>query len=80
MTQPHQGLCPLAFTCFIGTVHEASALRRVMKQKGIKVGETHCFALLRLCFNRIRALWYPGGYPPTKDHPHMVPGFRYPTP
>ena len=47
-----------------------------MKQKGIKVGETHCFALLRLCFNRIRALWYPGGYPPTKDHPHMVPGFR----
>ena len=49
---------------------------RVMKKKGIKVGETHCFALLRLCFNRIRALWYPGGYPPTKNHAHMVPGFR----
>ena len=51
-------------------------LRRVMKKSGLKVGETHCFALLRLCFNRIRALWYPGGYPPTKDHAHMVPGFR----
>ena len=29
------------------------------------MAEAHAFALLRLCFNNLRAMWRPGGYPPT---------------
>ena len=47
-----------------------------MKQKGFRIGEAHCFAIARLCFNRIRALWRPGGYPPSKANAAAVPGER----
>ena len=52
------------------------AVRRILRQKGFKIGEAHCFAIARLCFNRIRALWRPGGYPPNKGAAAMVPGER----
>lgn len=46
-----------------------------MRQRGIKLDNTLCFVLLRLCYNRLREEWYPGGYPPTPDkHPHHMPG------
>lgn len=34
------------------------------------------FPLLRLCFNCMRAMWRPGGYPPTADAHALVPGTR----
>lgn len=37
-----------------------------MKQQGYEVDEVLCFILVRLCFNRLRSAWRPGGYPPTK--------------
>ena len=49
---------------------------RIMKQKGFRIGESHCFAIARLCFNRIRALWRPGGYPPSKASAAAMPGER----
>ncbi len=49
---------------------------RILRQKGFKIGEAHCFAIARLCFNRIRALWRPGGYPPNKSTAATVPGER----
>lgn len=42
---------------------------RLMKQQGHIVDEAVCFILLRLCYNRLRESWYPGGYPPRKSNP-----------
>ncbi len=52
------------------------AVCRILRQKGFKIGEAHCFAIARLCFNRIRGLWRPGGYPPNKSTAATVPGER----
>ena len=38
-----------------------------MRQKKIVLDGTLCFILLRLCYNRLREEWYPGGYPPRAD-------------
>lgn len=35
-----------------------------MKQRGHTIDEALCFILVRLCYNRLRKSWYPGGYPP----------------
>lgn len=47
-----------------------------MRQRGIKLDNTLCFILLRLCYNRLREEWYPGGYPPVPEqHPrHLLGG------
>ena len=37
-----------------------------MKQRGFEVDEVLCFILVRLCYNRLRSAWRPGGYPPSK--------------
>ena len=50
--------------------------RRLMKTRGIRVSEAHAFPLLRLCFNSIRALWRPGGYPPDAQSRAVLPGTR----
>lgn len=48
---------------------------RLMQQRKIIVDEAVCFILLRLCFNRLREEWYPGGYPPTTGQAmHRHPG------
>ena len=39
---------------------------KVMKQRGFEVDEVLCFILVRLCYNRLRSAWRPGGYPPSK--------------
>lgn len=39
----------------------------VMKHQGFKVNSVVCFIMLRLCFNKQRLAWWPGGYPPGKD-------------
>ena len=36
-----------------------------MQQRRVPLDGTLCFILLRLCYNRLREEWYPGGYPPT---------------
>lgn len=38
----------------------------MMKQQGYEVDEVLCFILVRLCYNRLRSAWRPGGYPPVK--------------
>ena len=53
-----------------------------MRQKKIVLDGALCFILLRLCYNRLREEWYPGGYPPraegsAKLMQHM-PGERSP--
>lgn len=40
---------------------------RLMQQRRVPLDGTVCFILLRLCYNRLREEWYPGGYPPTAD-------------
>lgn len=40
---------------------------RILKQRGHLVDEAVCFILVRLCYNRLRDAWYPGGYPPKKS-------------
>ena len=48
---------------------------RLMQQRKIIVDEAVSFILLRLCFNRLREEWYPGGYPPTAGQAvHRHPG------
>ncbi|KAL3134957.1 hypothetical protein ABBQ32_007917 [Trebouxia sp. C0010 RCD-2024] len=48
---------------------------RLMQQHKIMVDDAVCFVLLRLCFNRLREEWYPGGYPPTAGQAmHRHPG------
>lgn len=37
--------------------------------------EVVCFILLRLCFNRLRNAWLPGGYPPKKDSSKVCTAF-----
>ena len=46
-----------------------------MKQQGHAVDEVVCFILLRLCFNRLRNAWLPGGYPPKKDSSKVCTAF-----
>lgn len=47
-----------------------------MRVQHIPVGEAHAFTLIRLCYNCIRAMWRPGGYPPTAAAHALVPGTR----
>jgi hypothetical protein len=35
-----------------------------MKLRGVRMDETHAVMLLRICYNRLRQGWVPGGYPP----------------
>jgi flavin-binding protein dodecin len=39
---------------------------RVMKLRGVRMDETHAVILLRICYNRLRQSWVPGGYPPNR--------------
>lgn len=52
-------ICPL--------VEKVCVHGRLMKQRKILLDNALCFILLRLCYNRLRAEWYPGGYPPRAD-------------
>lgn len=54
----------------------AACTCRLAKARHIRVIEAHVFPLLRLCFNCMRAMWRPGGYPPTADAHALVPGTR----
>ncbi len=47
-----------------------------MKVQHVPLGEAHAFSLLRLCYNCIRSLWRPGGYPPTATAHAVVPGTK----
>ncbi len=35
-----------------------------MKLHGVRMDESHANLLLRMCYNRLRQAWVPGGYPP----------------
>jgi len=48
-------------------------LYKLMKVRGIRVDDECAFQLLRLCYNSIRALWRPGGYPAMKNAPMASP-------
>jgi hypothetical protein len=37
-----------------------------MKLRGVRMDETHALMLLRICYNRLRQAWVPGGYPPNR--------------
>lgn len=37
-----------------------------MKLHGVRMDESHANTLLRMCYNRLRQSWVPGGYPPHK--------------
>lgn len=39
---------------------------RLMKLHGVRMDESHANTLLRMCYNRLRQSWVPGGYPPHK--------------
>jgi len=39
----------------------------IMKKVGIKLDEATAFTLIRICFNQLRLLWRPGGYPPAHE-------------
>lgn len=41
-------------------------LCRLMKLHGVRMDESHANTLLRMCYNRLRQSWVPGGYPPHK--------------
>ena len=53
-----------------------------MRQRKIVLDGTLCFILLRLCYNRLREEWYPGGYPPRAEGSaklmQRMPGERSP--
>ena len=37
---------------------------RRSRHRGLTTDEAICFPVLRACFNALRALWTPSGYPP----------------
>lgn len=41
-----------------------SHLCRLMKLHKVSMDETHAVIMLRMCYNRLRQTWVPGGYPP----------------
>ncbi|DBB18556.1 TPA: hypothetical protein ACH3X3_000188 [Trebouxia sp. C0006] len=68
-TKPDQ----FTFTAIVAACQRANEAEiafevfRLMRQKKIVLDGTLCFILLRLCYNRLREEWYPGGYPPRTD-------------
>ncbi|KAI3428088.1 hypothetical protein D9Q98_006471 [Chlorella vulgaris] len=44
----------------------ALEVARLMKLRGVRMDETHALMLLRICYNRLRQAWVPGGYPPNR--------------
>ncbi|KAL0041133.1 hypothetical protein WJX77_005807 [Trebouxia sp. C0004] len=77
-TKPDQ----FTFTAIVAACQRANEAEvafevfRLMRQKKIVLDGTLCFILLRLCYNRLREEWYPGGYPPRADGQPMqhMPG------
>ena len=53
--------CALTTPC---SCHLLSLPCSLMKLHGVRMDESHANLLLRMCYNRLRQAWVPGGYPP----------------
>lgn len=50
---------------------------RLMQSQGIRIGASHAFSLVRICFNTIRSMWFPSGHPTSSSEPRPnLPGSR----
>ena len=54
----------IASSMAAGAVLREDCGSRLMRRQGVAVDEAVCFVALRVCFNALRELWTPGGYPP----------------
>ena len=65
------GACQRSDECELGI-----DVYRAMRLRGVKIDNTIAETLLRMCFNRLRQSWRPGGYPPLRLRDDDVPGSR----
>ena len=52
--------------------------RRLLKLHGVRMDDTHANLLLRMCYNRLRQAWVPGGYPPNRPEAAAAAGAALP--
>lgn len=65
------GACQRSDECELGL-----DVYRAMRLRGVKIDNTIGETLLRMCYNRLRQSWRPGGYPPQRLRDEDTPGSR----
>lgn len=65
------GACQRSDECELGL-----DVYRAMRIRGVKIDNAIAETLLRMCYNRLRQSWRPGGYPPQRLREEDVPGTR----